>query len=540
MPVRPTFRRHRRLHAAAMLSMAVLATAACTQPASPKSPGDTSTSATPSSAPGDAAGADMITDAGVAGVVDGKLDTIVADEMAATGVPGVAVAIIHRDKVVAAKGYGVRKVGDTAAVDPNTVFQLASLSKPLSATALSRLVERHTFAWDDPVQPMNPDLQFNDPYVTDHVTFADLYSHRSGLPGDTGNDLEEIGYNRDQILARLRYVTLNPFRSTYSYSNFGMTAAGDAAAKADHTTFEDLMDRELFQPAGMTTASARHADFTARPDRADLHVKVNGAWSPAFTRMPDAQAPAGGISASVTDVARWVRLQLHSGTIDGTTVLAPDSLTAMHTPHIVRNPPSSPTSLGSFYGLGLGIDVDQFGFLRWSHSGAFSVGAATTAVMLPQQDFGIVVLTNAAPIGAAEAIADTVIDDVVRGAPTQDWHTVWAGRFGALFAENPDLATPPPAPAAALPAAAYTGIYTNPYWGDVAIQADPQGTLTMVRGPSHATNPLTHWDGNAFAYVPSPEVPNFRSSLAFTVAGDRATALDLGGPPGAGVLQRVS
>jgi CubicO group peptidase (beta-lactamase class C family) len=471
MPVRPAFRRHRRLRAAALLGMAVLATAACTQPASPKSPGDTSTSATPSSAPSGAASPNTITDASVAAVVDGKLDKIVADEMAATGVPGVAVAIIHRDKVVAAMGYGVRKVGDPAAVDPNTVFQLASLSKPVSATALSRLVERHTFAWDDPVHQVNPDLQFDDPYVTDHVTFADLYSHRSGLPGD---------------------------------------------------------------------ASARHADFIARPDRADLHVKVNGAWSPAFTRMPDAQAPAGGISASVTDVARWVRLQLHSGSIDGTTVLAPDSLTAMHTPHIVRNPPASPTSLGSFYGLGLGIDVDQFGFLRWSHSGAFSVGAATTAVMLPQHDFGVVVLTNAAPIGAAEAIADTVIDDVVRGTRTQDWHAVWAGRFAALFAENPDLATPPPAPAPALQPAAYVGTYTNPYWGDVAIQADPQGALTMVRGPSRATNPLTHWDGNAFAYVPSPEVPNFRTRLTFTVAGDRATALDLGGPPGAGVLQRVS
>jgi hypothetical protein len=86
---------------------------------------------------------------------------------------------------------------------------------------------------------------------------------------------------------------------------------------------------------------------------------------------------------------------------------------------------------------------------------------------------------------------------------------------------------------------AYTGTYTNPYWGDVTIQADPDGALTMVRGPAHATYRLTHWDGNAFTFVPSPEIPNFRSRLTFTVAGGRATALDLGSPPGANLLQRV-
>lgn len=535
MPFRAVLRRHRGLRAAAVLGVAVLTTAACTQAAPPQPTGSASAGSGPTGAPS----SNMITDAGVAAVIDGKVDKVVADEMAATGVPGVAVAIIHGDKVVLAKGYGVRKVGDPAAVDTDTVFQLASLSKPISATALSRLVGRHVFAWDDPVHPANPDLQFNDPYVTDHVTFADLYSHRSGLPGDTGNDLEDIGYNRDQILQRLRYVTLAPFRATYSYSNFGMTAAGDAAAKLDHTTFEDLMDRELFQPAGMTAASARYSDFVARPDRAALHVKVNGSWSPAFTRMPDAQAPAGGISASVTDVARWVRLKLHGGSIDGTTVLAPDALTAMHTPHILRTPPGTPADIGSFYGLGLGIDVDRFGFLRWSHSGAFSVGAATTAVLLPQQDFGVVVLTNAAPIGAAEAIADDIIDDVARGAPTQDWNAAWAGRFAGLFADNPDLAKPPSAPAPALPAAAYAGTYSNPYWGDVTVQANPDGTLTMARGPSHVTNQLTHWDANAFTYVSTPEVPNFRSRLTFTVAGGSATALDLGSPSGANLLQRV-
>lgn len=516
----------RRPRAAVALVLAALTATACT-------------SAPVLTAAAGAAPGDSISDAAVAAAVDGKVDKAVSDEMAATGVPGVAVALVHKDEVVLAKGYGVRKVGDPATVDADTVFQLASLSKPISATALSRLAERHVFGWDDPVHAVDPDLQLSDPYVTDHVTFADLYSHRSGLPGDTGNDLEEIGYDRAQILQRLRLVPLAPFRSTYSYSNFGMTAAGDAAARADHATFDDVMDRELFQPAGMKSASARYADFTARPDQATLHARLNGAWVPEFTRTPDAQAPAGGISASVVDVARWVRLQLAGGSIDGTTVLSADALEPMHTPHVLRTPPSAPGEIGSFYGLGLGIDVDRFGFLRWSHSGAFSVGAATTAVMLPQQQFGVVVLTNAAPIGAAEAIADTIVDDVVRGGPTQDWNATWTTRFAPLLAANPQLATPPANPAPGRAPAVYAGTYANPYWGDVTVTAAPDGTLTMVRGPARVTSSLTHWDGDAFTFVPSAEVPDYRSRIAFTVTGDRATALDLGGPSGANVLPRV-
>ena len=99
--------------------------------------------------------------------------------------------------------------------------------------------------------------------MTDHVTFADLYSHRSGLPGGFGNQLETMGYTRDEILSRLQHIPLNPFRASYSYSNFGMTAAGDAAAKADGKSFEDMVQEQLFGPAGMTETSASYDDFLA-------------------------------------------------------------------------------------------------------------------------------------------------------------------------------------------------------------------------------------------------------------------------------------
>lgn len=516
-----------RIAAASLVAAMVGMTVACS-PAAPAAPGPSGTAPPPGAAAG-------ITQAQVdAGV--GMIDDVVGAEMKASGVPGVAVGVVFADRTVFAKGYGVRELGKADAVGPGTVFQIASLSKPVGATALAALVGKGKFGWDDPVRRYLPELAFSDPYVTEHVTFADLYAHRSGLPGLTGNRLEEIGYDRTAILERIRFAPLAPFRDTYSYSNYGMTAAGEAAARAAGTTFEDVLQQELFGPAGMTSSSGRSVDFTARPDRATQHVRNNGEWQVGPGRDPDAQAPAGGISSTVEDLSRWMRLNLSDGTLDGTPIVEADALAETHTPHILRMPPSGSDTIGGFYGLGWNVEVDRFGFVRWAHSGAFSTGAATTAVLLPKAGFGVVVLTNGSPIGAAEAMADTIIDDVVRGAPTSDWTKTWSERFGGLFVVDPKLAAPPPNATPARPAASYVGTCTNPYYGAFAVRADAD-RLTITEGPAGHTYPLTHWSGDSFTMVESPELPDIRTQVTFTVGPDgRATSLDVGGQPGVNVL----
>ena len=163
----------------------------------------------------------------------------------------------------------------------------------MTSTVLAGLVDDGVIGWDDPAHPFAPDLVLSDPWVTDHVTFADLYSHRSGLPSDVGDVLEVLGYDRDEVLARLRFAPLAPFRASYGYTNFGMTAAGDAAAKAAGVSFEDLVQQQLLQPAGMTSTTVSYADFEAQPDRSAIHVRIGGTWVRGPTRIPDAQAPAG-------------------------------------------------------------------------------------------------------------------------------------------------------------------------------------------------------------------------------------------------------
>jgi CubicO group peptidase (beta-lactamase class C family) len=205
-----------------------------------------------------------------------KIDGLANDVMKNTGVPGLAVAVVRGGKTVYAKGFGVKDDGKGAGqdnkVDADTVFQLASVSKSVGATVVAREVTDNVVAWDTPVVTKLPWFALSDPYVTGHVTVADLYSHRSGLPDHAGDKLEDLGYDRRQVLERLKYLPLTPFRSSYAYTNFGLTAAAEAVATAAGKSWEDLSDQALYRPLGMSSTSSKYADFLARPNRAVLHV----------------------------------------------------------------------------------------------------------------------------------------------------------------------------------------------------------------------------------------------------------------------------
>jgi CubicO group peptidase (beta-lactamase class C family) len=202
-----------------------------------------------------------------------KVDGLVDELMKRSGIPGIAVAVVHNGKTLYAKGFGVKDVRTRARVDPDTVFQLASLSKSVGATVVAHQVTDNVVQWDTPVTTKLPWFTLADPYVMRTVTIADLYSHRSGLPDHAGDRLEDLGYAQRQILERLRYLPLSPFRITYQYTNFGVTAAAEAVAAAAGKPWDVLCDEVLYRPLGMASTSSRFADYQARPDRAVGHVK---------------------------------------------------------------------------------------------------------------------------------------------------------------------------------------------------------------------------------------------------------------------------
>jgi CubicO group peptidase (beta-lactamase class C family) len=443
----------------------------------------------------------------------GQLDAVVEATMAKTGVPGVAVVVVYRNEILYAKGFGLREVGRPEPVDTDTVFLLASVSKPITSTILAGLVGDELFDWDDPVRDHDPSFALSDPYVTEQATFADLLSHRSGLNTGAGDLLEDLGFDRETILSRLDQQPLNPFRSSYHYSNLGYTAGAIAAAKAADEPFEDLAERILFGPLGMSRSSFRHADYLGHANRARIHVRVGDPaerrWEARHDRMPDAEAPAGGASGSITDLAQFLRLQLGEGIFEGEPIVAADALATTHLPHIANRLPAEPTERAGFYGLGWNVGYDDLGRVTLGHSGAFALGTSTAILMLPGEGLGIAAITNGEPIGVPEAIGSTFMDIAQNGHQTVDWLSFIGGFFAdALAAEQggSDYAQPPVGAAPPGPLETYVGTYENSYYGPLVVEAAGDA-LSMLLGPAGAPTrfPLSAYDGDTFTFQPIGE-----------------------------------
>ena len=179
-----------------------------------------------------------------------RLDALIEDGMTQTGVPGTAVAVVYNDEVVYEQGFGVRELGKPEAITPETVFQIASLSKPLSSTLVAAVVGDGTTTWDATISSLAPGFALSDPFVSDQVTIRDMLCHRSGLPAYSGDPLVwSFLYDRAECIRRLRsYALATPFRTTMAYSNLGFSSGAYAAASAAGQSWEDLAEARLFAP----------------------------------------------------------------------------------------------------------------------------------------------------------------------------------------------------------------------------------------------------------------------------------------------------
>ncbi|WP_442753668.1 serine hydrolase [Methylocystis sp. JAN1] len=437
------------------------------------------------------------------------LDRIVVEIMKKTGAPGMAIAVVSQDRVVYLKGFGVRRAGRPEPVDADTVFALASLSKPLATTVVAGVVGDGVVSWDDKIVRYLPDFAMSDPWITQETTLRDMFCHRSGLPDHAGDLLEDIGYGRDEVLRRLRYVKpTGAFRASYAYTNFGFAAAAVAAAKAAGKSWEDLAVERLYRPLGMTSASSRYVDLAARQNRAFGHVRRNGAWVVGEQRQPDAQSPAGGASSSARDMAAWLRLQLARGRFGGREVVKNFALDETHRPQIATGPAISTGAAPTFYGLGWNISYNEHPLAHWSHSGAFALGAATCVNILPARQLGVVALSNASPVGAPEAVCRSFLDLATVGKIERDWLALFGAGFAKMgeptYGRDADYARSPPgaAPPAAFPE--YVGSYADDLYGPISITQDVN-RLTVLMGPKNAPYEMHHYAGDVFTFQPPGE-----------------------------------
>ena len=419
-------------------------------------------------------------------------------------VPGLAIAVIKNDNLVLAKGYGVRKLGEQTPVNERTLFAIGSASKAFTAASLAMLVDEGKIKWDDPATNHLKGFQLFDPYVTRETTVRDLLCHRLGFErGDLlwyGSD-----YDRDEILRRVRYLRPSwSVRSRFGYQNIMFLAAGQIIPAATGKPWDDFVRQRIFTPLGMTSTTTsitalRNADNAATP-----HTKIDDRVQVIPWRNIDNIAPAGSINSNVVDMAQWVRLQLGEGSYQSERLLSSGAVKEMHMSQTVirlegPNEKLNPETHFMNYGLGWFLQ-DYRGRKVVQHGGNID-GMSALVAMIPEEQLGLVILTNLNGTSLTTALMYRVFDAFLN-APQRDWSAdllkvVKAqqeqAREQAKKTEEGRVKDTKPS----LPLDKYAGTYQDEMYGEAKVAQEENGKLVLHYGPTF-TGDLEHWHYDTF------------------------------------------
>lgn len=438
-----------------------------------------------------------------AGPNPANLDRIIEETRRAFHVPGIAAAIVTKDKVIYAKGFGVKQLGTSEAITTDTRFAIGSTTKAFTTAAMGILVDEGKMNWDDPVRQHIPYFRLSDPLADANVTMRDIVCHRTGL---SRHDLLWFGspWSREEIIRKVGLVPLTkPFRSTYQYQNIMFLTAGVAVGRIAGTSWEEFVESRIFRPLGMTNSDFSTTAASQSSDHATPHEKRKGEVTKVPWRNIDNVGPAGSINSSVNDLARWVRMQLSEGSYEGKVILKPATLRETHTPQMVvrmDDPNQRALSIGTnmtSYGLGWVIQ-DYRGHHMVSHGGAID-GFRTQITLLPNEGYGIILLANLGGNNMPEGLRAAVADEIL-GLEPMDWSRRYlevakkqeeqAEKRRADREKNRRTDTKP-----SLDLAAYAGDYEHPAYGNATLERGSDGLILRW---SNWQAPLEHFQFDTF------------------------------------------
>jgi CubicO group peptidase (beta-lactamase class C family) len=451
------------------------------------------------------------------------LDAYVAASMKTFDVPGMAVAIVKDGKILVAKGYGVRKLGDATPVDEYTMFGIGSNTKAFTTAALATLVDEGKLSWDDPVYQRLPGFVMYDPYVSHEMTIRDLLTHRSGMGLGEGDLLfwPHSTYSREEIIYKLRFMKpASSFRSHYAYDNLLYMTAGQIIPAVTGTSWDDYIRQHIFTPLGMTHSNVTNANIKPSDNVAYPHSRMDGKLQVIHFEVLDNAGPAGAINSCAADMAKWVQLQLnrgkyadHDGTEkDGTgkagRLFTEQRSKEMWSPQTILPTGDPPPGLAGLktnfadYALGWGLR-DYHGRKLVGHTGGVA-GFVSRVMLVPEENLGVVVLTNAEESGAFDSILYHVLDHYFRLPPTD-----WISAFKTVNdAEEKDAAEAMKKAEAAraadskpsLPLEKYAGAYSDAWYGPITIRTE-NGNSALVITFDHTPTmigDLQHWQHDTF------------------------------------------
>lgn len=449
-------------------------------------------------------------------------DPFVAKVMNDWKVPGMAVAIVYKDKVVYAKGYGYRDVENKLPATAETLFAIGSCTKAFTAATVCLLQEDDKIELDKPVRTYLPTLTLADEYVSANITPRDLLCHRSGLPR---HDFMWYGssFSRKQLFDGLRHLEFNkPFRSTFQYQNLMFMTAGYLVEEMSGKTWEGFTRERILDPLAMKATNFSVAEMASANDRAIGYTENDEKVEVIPYRNIDAVGPAGSINSNVREMGNWITMLINGGKFGGKQVLSATTVREVQKP-IITTPASIPlqyteNSYG-MYGLGWFINTYR-GSTRVEHGGNID-GFSASVCFLPYDSIGVVVLTNMNGTASPAIIRNNILDRMLGLSPI-DWNKRLLDEVKKAKDTNKNLKkdedgtrVKDTSPSHVLKD--YTGSFSHPAYGTLTISIERDSLLADFHG---LTSIFRHYHYDVFEGVGKPYFTGQKINFLTNLAGE--------------------
>lgn len=417
------------------------------------------------------------------------------DSMKEFQVPGMAIGIVYGDKLVYARGFGVKKLGGTDPVTPDTIFEIGSCSKAFTSALVGVQVDQGKVGWDDKVIDYLPDFRMYDPWVTREFTVTDLMAQRSGLKFQAGSDTSVLGYNQSFATHGLRYIKPETsFRSTFAYQNVLYAQAATLTEKVTGKTWDEALREEIFEPLGMSNSTSDMRSYQEAKDVAYQHAKMNGTLVSLpmdWEYMDDVylRASVGGINSNIPDMAKWVIMHMNNGKYQGRQVVSESSLAYTQSPKTIMVP-------GLYYCLGW--EYHEHNSYPIIDHGGNAVGHTAQVAFVPQAKVGIVILANIENSPVPDVLKNRFMD-MYFGSPERDYIKEQKDVLNK-FADASRDPTPPQSALPPLSLDSYTGNFSNPVYGRISV-AEVDGSLAMTLGARPIRIELKPWNRDTFLQI---------------------------------------
>jgi CubicO group peptidase (beta-lactamase class C family) len=411
-----------------------------------------------------------------------NLDTAFARVLKTWKAPGFAVAVVEKNKIVYAKGFGYRDLEKKLPVTPNTLFAIGSCTKAFTASLVGLLQQDGKLDIDKPAHQYLPELNFYSEELTNNVTLRDMMSHRTGLPRHDYSWYLFSTTSRDSLVKRIQYMEPTfPLRRQWQYNNFMFVAQGAIIEALTKKSWEENVRQKIFQPLNMTSSELSVHDMEKTSDAALGYGVKNDSI---VFHLPyydiNSAGPAGSINSNVLDMCNWVITWINGGKFNGKEILPPAFMKDAISSQTVIGPglptKEKPDIYFSTYGFGWMLSSYK-GHYRVEHGGNIDGFSALTS-FFPTDSIGIIVLSNqdGSPV---PSIIRNLIADRLLGKGYFNWNddlrlAYEKAKTQAAEAEKAKTSTQVKGTTPSHSLSAYEGLYSNAGYGafDVFLKND--------------------------------------------------------------------